>query len=124
MLEALIPVVTFLTQFFSVKLLERGLDSVYLAQVNEKIESKVQIVLQESLVDFPDGKNIIENFDIIGFFQNPIVQHELSLLVRPSDDREPDVQILRDVWKSKLGNQLPGNYQLILKSFLRSLRQG
>jgi hypothetical protein len=91
MLEALIPIATFLTQFFSEKLLEWAIDlrndHLRSAKVKEKIESKIQIVLQESFLNLPDGIYIIENFDFIGFLQDLRVQNELSLLMRPADNR-------------------------------------
>jgi hypothetical protein len=114
MLEILMPVAAFLTQFFSEKFLEWGLDRIHLAKVKDKLDLKIQVVLQESIADFSDGTYIIENFDVIGYFQDPIVLGELSLLVRPSDNREPDVKVLQDIWETKLGSQIPGNYQLIL----------
>ncbi len=123
MLETLIPVVTFLTQFLSEKLLVWGLDRIHLAKVKEKLDLKIQLVLQESIMNFPDEKYVIENFDLVGYFQNLTVQRELSLLIRPSDNQEPDLKVLQDIWRSKLGDQLPGNYQLILERFLRSLKQ-
>ena len=123
MLETLMPIAIFLTQFFSEKLLEWGLDRTRLAKVKEKINSKIQAVLQESISDLPDGAYIVENFDFIGLLKDSRTQNELSLLVRASDSREPDIKVLQDVWETKLGNQLPGNYQIILSRFLRSLSQ-
>src|SRR5258706_5206168 len=123
MLEVLIPVATFLTQFFSGKLLEWGLDRVRLSKVTEKLNEKIQIVLQESIMDFPDGKYIVENFNLVGYFQNPTVQSELSLLIQPNDVREPDIKLLQDIWQRKLGNQLPGNYKLIIHKFISALRE-
>src|SRR3989304_2054496 len=99
MLETLMPIAIFLTQFFSEKLLEWGLDRTRLAKVKEKINSKIQAVLQESISDLPDGAYIVENFDFIGLLKDSRTQNELSLLVRASDSREPDIKVLQDVWE-------------------------
>jgi hypothetical protein len=123
MLEALIPIATYLTEFFSDKLLDWGLDRICLKKIKAEINSKIKCALEESIENTPNGNYVIENFEIESFFQDTYVADQLMLFVRPDDMREPDINGLQDVWKRKFGDRYSGNYQLFLSSFLRLLKQ-